>query len=1010
MLSCVLQKATHLPNVEKGDRQSDPVASLTFRGSKKKTKVIKNNLNPVWNEGFEWDLKGVPLDTSAEIRVVVKDHEKMSRNRVVSIKYPVQSSCQVSYIAPPGTAPVFPPPAPPEAQHASAELDTVTDTGGEEETEDQVEIAEETEPAVVTSGQEPPALPKKNSTLPVHGIKKKRRSAKEPLSNKPQDFQIRVRVIDGRQLPGVNLKPVVKVTVAGQTKRTRIRKGNNPSFDETFFFNFFESPSELFDEPVFITVFDSRSLRTDSVIGEFKLDVGTVYAQPKHAFLRKWLLLSDPDDISAGVKGYLKVSLCVLGVGDEAPTEKKEVTEDKEDIEGNLLRPAGLALRGAQFTLKIYRAEDLPQMDDAFLDGMKQIFGFDSNKKNLVDPLVEVCFAGKTISSKILEKNANPQWNQSLTLPIRFPSMCEKMRIRLIDWDRASHNDVIGTAFLCMSKISAPGGELEVDDSLGFLPTFGPCYINLYGSLREFTTFSDPYEPLNLGKGEGVAYRGRVLVELNTKLVERVEQRVEDIPADDLLVVEKFMRKRKYCLFASFYSATLLQDVDDAIQFEVSIGNYGNKFDNTCLPLASTTQYSCAVFDGCHYYYLPWGNIKPVVVLSLEWEDIKPRIDSLNMLLHMVDRLEANLEQVHLAIKANSSLEEVYSKLAQLLDDVISDSSLELPDIQQWPCATPLDKYIHRFRRINLSQMEQMALQLKHGENTELSTVLEQAEDWLLRLRGMAEEPQNSMPDIVIWMLQGDRRVAYYRIPAHEVLYSRSKGGASYCGKNCGQLQTIFMKSPQNEGKQFKIPAQVRVRVWFGLSADVKEFNQYAEGKLSVFAETYENQTKLALVGNWGTTGLTYPKFTDITGKIKLPKASFHPSPGWTWAGEWFISPEKTLLYDADAGHMTFMEEVFENHMRLPGGQWIGMPEGYTNVNGEKALPKDDIEPPPGWVWVDEEWSEDLNRAVDDGGKCWGRGVRVHNPDSLQRTFGHTQGRRATMGSHLECITMGRQV
>lgn len=118
------------------------------------------------------------------------------------------------------------------------------------------------------------------------------------------------------------------------------------------------------------------------------------------------------------------------------------------------------------------------------------------------------------------------------------------------------------------------------------------------------------------------------------------------------------------------------------------------------------------------------------------------------------------------------------------------------------------------------------------------------------------------------------------------------------------------------------MPVQIRVKLWFGLSVDEKEFNQFAEGKLSVFAETvsacqaapsslprraplgpltslllvlqYENQTKLALVGNWGTTGLTYPKFSDVTGKIKLPKDSFRPSAGWAWAGDWFVCPEKT--------------------------------------------------------------------------------------------------------------------
>ncbi|XP_072783931.1 dysferlin isoform X8 [Taeniopygia guttata] len=1004
-------------NVLTGDSDiSDTYCSSTFQGVKKRTKVIKNNVNPVWNEGFEWDLKGIPLDPDAELTVVVKDHETVGRNRFLgesrvplrevlgtpslaaSFTLPLLDSrkestgaslfLQVSYIPPPGAIPLFPTPAPPDPAPAAAELDTVTETAGEEDMEDP-EATGDTEPSASSGapGSEPPSFPRKPSGNHIQGVKRRRRSSpKKPLSNKPQDFQIRVRVIEARQLPGIQIRPVVKVTVSGQTRRTRIRKGNSPFFDETFFFNVFESPSELFDAPIFLTVVDSRSFRTDSVIGEFRMDVETVYSEPKHAFRRKWLLLSDPEDFSAGAKGYLKVTVCVLGPGDEAPLEKKEVAEDKEDIEANLLRPTGVTLRGAQFCLKIFKAEDLPQMDDAVMDNVRQIFGFESNKKNLVDPFVEVSFAGKTLYSRILEKNANPQWNQCLTLPAMFPSMCERMRIRVTDWDRLTHNDVIGTAFLGMSKISAPGGELEdefpapvkplkpsdLDDGLGFLPTFGPCYINLYGSPREFTGFPDPYETLNLGKGEGVAYRGRILVELETKLVEHMEQKVEEIPADDILRVEKYLRRRKYSLFAAFYSATMLQGVDGAIQFEVSIGNYGNKFDTTCLPLASTTQYSRAVFDGCHYYYLPWGNVKPVVVLSSYWEDIGHRMDAQNLLLYGAERLEANLEKVHVALKSNRSPMELEALGSQLLDDIIADCSLKLPDVLGTASSTHLDQNLFRFRSTHLEQILKVALRLKH-DNSGLSQILDQAEDWLCRLRAMAEEPQNSLPDIIIWMLQGDKRVAFARIPAHQVLYSRNISNC--CGRNCGKLQTIFLKYPQEEVMGPRIPAQIRVRLWFGLAVDEKEFNQFAEGKLSVFAETYENQTKLALVGNWGTTGLTYPKYSDVTGRIKLPKDSFRPSAGWTWAGDWFICPEKTLLHDVDAGHLSFVEEVFENQVRLPGGQWIHMTDSYTDVNGEKVLPKDEIECPPGWKWEDVEWDTDLNRAVDEKG--WEYGITI---------------------------------
>lgn len=45
-------------------------------------------------------------------------------------------------------------------------------------------------------------------------------------------LQIRVRIIEARQLSGNNVKPVVKVSVCEETHRTRIKRGNNPFFDE----------------------------------------------------------------------------------------------------------------------------------------------------------------------------------------------------------------------------------------------------------------------------------------------------------------------------------------------------------------------------------------------------------------------------------------------------------------------------------------------------------------------------------------------------------------------------------------------------------------------------------------------------------------------------------------------------------------------------------------------------------------------------------------------------------
>ncbi|KAI4807796.1 hypothetical protein KUCAC02_027581 [Chaenocephalus aceratus] len=973
MLRVKVESAKGLPKKKVG--HPDPIVSVIFKDEKQKTKSIDSELNPVWNEVLEFDLKGVALDYSAYIDVIVKDYETIGKNKFIgSTKIALKdlASGQMRSL-PSKNVPLvnesgqgigasidlvigYDPPANfAPNPNDSNEGDSTVDAGGGG--------GDETQP---DGGQGGSAGGPSSHGQSVNLRQKIARSQnRHRLVNKPQDFQIRIRIIEARQLSGNNVKPVVKVSVCDQTHRTRIKRGNNPFFDEMFFYNVHVLPLDLFDNHISFRVYNSYSLRADSLMGEFKLDVGYVYDEPAHCVLRKWLLLNDPDDSSSGSKGYLKVSLFVVGAGDEPPEEKRDSNDDQDDIESNLLLPAGVTLRWATLSLKVFRAEDVPQMDDAFVQTMKEIFGGDENKKNLVDPFLEARFAGLKLCTKIIEKNANPEWNQVLNLQVKFPSMCERVKLTVFDWDRITGNDAIGTTYLNLSKIASSGGEIEEEhpesgeipsyeantgqSEVGFLPVFGPCYVNLYGSPREFSGLPDPYEDLNYGKGEGVA--------------------------DDILVVQKYQRRRKYSLCAVFHSASMIQEPGEPIQFEVSIGNYGNKLDTTCKPLASTTQYSCAVFDGNHYYYLPWADTKPVVVVLSFWEDISHRLDAVNIILYITHRLQSNLELFKTAILAKVSDDQLVEVWLKLLNQLIEDlESLMTPELEGRSNLTSLDFQIKKLRDSTLKTIKTGAKCMLE-EAREIADTLPDLESWAEKLQQLADEPQNSMPDVIIWMLRGDKRVAYSRMPAHQFLYSTYSEQA--CGQHCGKTETVFLKYPMDKNKGLKVPVQIRVNIWLGLSAHEKKFNSFSEGTFSVFAELYENQAEV--FGKWGTTGLVGRyKFSDVTGKLKLKQEHFMPQRGWEWEDDWFVDPEKALLTEADAGHTDFMDEVFQNETRFPGREWKEASEPFTDVNGEKSRNPGEFECPTGWTWEDE-WSVDDNRAVDDQG--WEYGVTIPPAD-----------------------------
>ncbi len=139
--------------------------------------------------------------------------------------------------------------------------------------------------------------------LRLENIKNRAKAQRKHLPNKPTDFQVRVNIHEGRKLAGGGLNPATKILCDGDVKESSVQKAtSDPNFNDVVFFNFRCRPEEMFDKLLEIKVVNSKKLLRDSLVGEFKLDLGLVYDEPRHAFIHKWLLLTDPKDGAAGAK------------------------------------------------------------------------------------------------------------------------------------------------------------------------------------------------------------------------------------------------------------------------------------------------------------------------------------------------------------------------------------------------------------------------------------------------------------------------------------------------------------------------------------------------------------------------------------------------------------------------------------------------------------------------------------------------------------------------------------
>jgi phosphatidylserine decarboxylase len=93
--------------------------------------------------------------------------------------------------------------------------------------------------------------------------------------------------------------------------------------------------------------------------------------------------------------------------------------------------------------LEVQGAEDLPKLKNALK------IGFD------MDPFVVISFGKKVFRTRVIRHSLNPVWEEKLLFHVRKGEMSWPLHFSVLDWDKISGNDFIGSSMLPLAGLVA---------------------------------------------------------------------------------------------------------------------------------------------------------------------------------------------------------------------------------------------------------------------------------------------------------------------------------------------------------------------------------------------------------------------------------------------------------------------------------------------------------------------------------------------------------------------------
>eukprot|EP00340_Litonotus_pictus_P001829 CAMPEP_0170518970 /NCGR_PEP_ID=MMETSP0209-20121228/4535_1 /TAXON_ID=665100 ORGANISM="Litonotus pictus, Strain P1" /NCGR_SAMPLE_ID=MMETSP0209 /ASSEMBLY_ACC=CAM_ASM_000301 /LENGTH=1038 /DNA_ID=CAMNT_0010804725 /DNA_START=78 /DNA_END=3193 /DNA_ORIENTATION=+ len=355
-------------------------------------------------------------------------------------------------------------------------------------------------------------------------------------------------------------------------------EGNlNPVWNQSFTFAGLELTEQEFQTSELMIQVNSRhDFLGNPLIGEYAINLNTLYKNANHEYYNVWLCLTNPeedDGEAEGAQGYLLIDCFIIAEGDRPPVhsinDKLNTDVEEEDEEFNIDSLSFEQLREYQEKKMGIQILGKPTVARKAFQLSSYIFKADGliDFPGILKPEKPTFFAstrsmGLVQRTKAIGGSSAPLINQKMLFPTYFPFLNDKIVMRAWNYQKGGTDKFLanipefnsGTDFFNISKLMSMGGRMPAK------------WINLYSippNERNDQVGGGRKHPLS-----GTAFMGRVLISFS--LIANPSPLFETLPCNPFYEPDTM----PYRMFCDVYEIKFLKEYDITIWCEASIGMY----------------------------------------------------------------------------------------------------------------------------------------------------------------------------------------------------------------------------------------------------------------------------------------------------------------------------------------------------------------------------------------------------------------------------------------------------